>query len=392
MQLKSILRPLILAAGLLPGITLFSQITIVHVGPGFDQGEYEGVYYVLPQTALEIEVEMDKIIKLEGPFSRYADEYLGLEDIVERDLVTYELRKVRVKTSSVPDPEQVYFLARNEKQGREEKALLLSLDRSGIFLGAELLRPMDEQKSGLVTTDPQVDPDSLERYFRFLAANNIGIKVDTITRKITIDTTTIFRNSYKRRMVEKDDEQKVRDAVDQIELIRSNKFNILTGYQEVAYSKETMKFMIDQLDRMEKEYLDLFRGKIMKRSITYSYVYIPKVEDMQEEWVPIFGLSERTGFQKLKDANEELFYLRFENMGITELAGSDLADPGKTLEGLSYRFPEKVAISMKYKGREYDLMMTEVSQFGKVGVLPFGTNKMNLHNITGSIRSVLIEY
>jgi hypothetical protein len=193
-------------------------------------------------------------------------------------------------------------------------------------------------------------------------------------------------------MVEKDDEQKARDAVDQIELIRTNKFNIITGYQEVAYSREAMEYMIEQLDRMEEEYLDLFRGKIISKVISYSFVYVPKPEDLQEEWVPVFGLSERTGFQKLKDANDELFYLRFENMGITELAGSDLADPGKTLEGLSYRFPERVAISMKFKGREYDLMMTEVSQFGKVGVLPHGTDKMNLHIATGALKSVLIEY
>jgi hypothetical protein len=79
-------------------------------------------------------------------------------------------------------------------------------------------------------------------------------------------------------------------------------------------------------------------------------------------------------------------------MKVTELAGSDLADPGKTLEGLSYRFPESVAIVMKYKGREHELMKTEVAQFGKVGVLPYGTNKMNLHNATGALKSVLIEY
>jgi hypothetical protein len=47
---------------------------------------------------------------------------------------------------------------------------------------------------------------------------------------------------------------------------------------------------------------------------------------------------------------------------------------------------------MKYKGIEYDLMKTEISQFGKVGVLPFGTNKMNLHSATGALKSVLIEY
>jgi hypothetical protein len=392
MRLKSLMRQLLLLTFLLLAAVSFSQITIIHVGPDFKQGDFEGIYYTLPRTALKIDLEISNVIKIQGPFSQYADEYLGLQDVIERDLTTYQLNKISISTHSEPDPEQVYFVARSEKQSKEDKALLLSISRSGVFLGGELLKPVDERQVGMVTTDKQIDPDSLERYFRFLATNNLGIRIDTITRKITIDTTTIYQHSYKSRTVEKDDEEKAMDAVEQIELIRANRFNILTGYQEVPYSREAMEFMVEQLSLMEEEYLDLFRGKIIRQPITYSYVYIPGKNDKTEEWVPIFGLSERSGFQYLKDANDELFYLNFRPMGTTQFAGSEIAAEGKTLDGLSYRFPERTAISMKYKGRVYEVMTTEIAQFGTVSVMPSGTNKMSLHPATGAVKSVLIEY
>jgi len=341
---------------------------------------------------LKIDIEVDKVNKIKGPFSQYALEYLGLNDAIEKDLITYKLKKVIISTVSEPDPQQVYFVARTDKQSREEEALLLSMSSSGVFMGAELLRPLDEKQIGLVSTDHNIDTDSLERYFRFLAVNNRGIKIDTITRKITIDTTTIYRNTYKSRAVEKTDEQKARDAVEQIEIIRTNRFNIITGYQEVPYSKDAMAFMVDQLNKMEEEYLDLFRGKILKQKVKYSYIYIPEVADAGEEWIPVFGLSERTGFQALKDANDELFYLGLKGTGATLHTGSELPGPGKTVQGLTFRVPEPVNVKFKYKGKTHNVMMTEIGQFGTVSVLPQGTTKVNLHPSTGAIKSVLIEY
>ena len=371
---------------------MVSQINVVHVGPGFTQDNFEGIYYSLPRTAVKIDLELDKVTKVQGPYSQYAAEYLDLEDVVDRNMTSYHLKKVNIGTMSEPDPEQVYFIARSDRSSREEEALLISLNSSGIFLGAELLKPMEEQNVGLVTTDTDMDPDSLERYFRYMAVNNQGIKIDTITRKITIDTTTIYQYTYKSRMIEKSDDQKAREAVEQIELIRTNRFNIITGYHEVPYSKESMQFMVDQLNRMEEEYLDLFRGKIIKKTVKYTFLYIPEPEDASEEWVPVFGLSEREGFQSLQDANDELFYLGFQVNGISQHTGSQNIAKGSTVQSLPFRVPERVAISIKYKGKSYDVTMSDIAQFGSISILPVGTSKMNVHPGTGAIKSVLIEY
>ncbi|MEA3479080.1 MAG: DUF4831 family protein [Bacteroidota bacterium] len=389
---KSALRPLVLMACLLWGSQLFAQLNVVHVGSGFNQGDYKGVYFTLPRTILKIDLVLDKVSKIQGPYSDYASKSLGLNNVIDRNITTYRLRSVNVSTLPEPDPQQVYFITRSEKASRGEESLLLSLTGSGVFLGADITKLEEEQYIGFVTTDHSIDPDSIERYFQFLAERNQGIKIDTITRKITIDTTTIYRHTYKRRLVEKSVDQKVKEALEQIENIRANRFNILTGYQEVAYSKEAMQYMVDQLDKMEQEYLDLFRGKIIHQTVNYSYQYVPGTEDAREEWVPVFGLSERSGFQGLKEANDELFYVQMKGTGVSQFSGTPTVGQGRSLEGLPYRIPERVMISVKYKGKVHEVMRGDIAQFGNVAVLPVGTTKMNLYPLTGGIKSVLIEY
>ena len=69
-----------------------------------------------------------------------------------------------------------------------------------------------------------------------------------------------------------------------------------------------------------------------------------------------------------------------------------MADKGKTIQSLPFRVPERVAISVKYRGKSYNVMMADIAQFGSISILPVGTTKMNVHPGTGAIKSVLIEY
>ena len=64
----------------------------------------------------------------------------------------------------------------------------------------------------------------------------------------------------KRTMVEKSPEQKAREAADFISKIKEDRFNLLTGYQEVSYNQETLEYMDTQLKLLEKEYMKLFTG------------------------------------------------------------------------------------------------------------------------------------
>ena len=116
-------------------------------------------------------------------------------------------------------------------------------------------------------------------------------KVDTIIRKVNIDTMTLERQYLKRTMVEKSPEQKAKEAADFISKIKDNRFNLVTGFQEVNYNKETLEYMDTQLRMMEKEYMKLFTGISIHRPMTFSYSYTPNPNQVNVE-VPDFQIPE----------------------------------------------------------------------------------------------------
>lgn len=52
---------------------------------------------------------------------------------------------------------------------------------------------------------------------------------------------------------------KAREAADMISRIRESRFNLITGYQETNFSRETMEYMDKNLQRMLQDYISLFR-------------------------------------------------------------------------------------------------------------------------------------
>jgi len=75
----------------------------------------------------------------------------------------------------------------------------------------------------------------LANYSKYSADISVFEKVDTIIRKINVDTMTVERQYYKRTMIEKTPEQKAQEAADFITKIKDNRFTLISGTSEVNY-------------------------------------------------------------------------------------------------------------------------------------------------------------
>ena len=73
--------------------------------------------------------------------------------------------------------------------------------------------------------------------------------IDTMIRRVSIDTLVIEEKIFKRSMIEFTDQEKAQEAADKIRQIEKDKYNLLVGYQETAYSREAMEFMYEQAGR-----------------------------------------------------------------------------------------------------------------------------------------------
>ena len=247
----------------------FAQVNVVHIDNNTSLSGKEGIFYSLPRTVIRIDVNIDRIENYKGPYSEFAMKYLGLKNVVLANSVEYKINSMKVTTSQQPDPDQYFFLELAGKLSKGEQSGLLSFTQSGLILGtipeqadtaAREENVVNKEEPGLAT-----EKDVFPEVFKYSADVNFFEKVDTIIRKVNIDTMTLERQYLKRTVVEKSPEQKAKEASDYIVKIKDNRFNLISGFQEVNYNRETLEYMDTQLKQMEKEYLKLFTGSAFTR-------------------------------------------------------------------------------------------------------------------------------
>jgi len=373
-----------------------SQISVYHIDQSVAPNSQQGVFYALPRTVVNIEVVIDRIENYKGPYADYALRYLGLQNVVMTNSVEYKISGIHITTSAEPDPGQYYFVELGEKISKSEQAGLLNLSESGLILGtlpnasdtAERIIRILQENNGITLTEKDVFPE----IFKYYADISVFEKVDTIIRKVSIDTLTLERQILKRTMVEKSPEQKAREAADFISKIKENRFNLLTGYQEVSYNRETLEYMDTQLKVLEKEYMKLFTGISIQKSYSYNYKYIPFANQINTE-IPIFKFLTGKGVMDLDEMGGRAITINVQRVGnTTQVSGylNRAVEEDKT-HGFYYRIPELARVSVTLPDGTVEETQCMINQLGVVTYLPASKWKVNFHETTGGIKEVVIN-
>ncbi len=374
----------------------YSQINVFHIDNNTSLTGKEGVFYSLPRTVIRIDVEIDRIENYKGPYSEYALKYLGLKNVVMENSVEYKITGMKVTTSQQPDPDQYYFLELPGKLSKSEKAGLLSFTESGLILGTipqkidtltKEEKVINKEEPGLAT-EKEVFPE----IFKYSADVNFFEKVDTIIRKVNIDTMTLERQYLKRTVIEKSPEQKAKEASDYIVKIKDNRFNLISGFQEVNYNRETLEYMDLQLKQMETEYMKLFTGISLHKTLTFSFYYTPNPNQVNTE-VPIFKYMKSKGMMELDEPGGKIVTIKVQRSGTTGTVASYLkrtADKNK-VHGFYYRIPELARVTVKVDENMTEETQCLVSQLGIVSFLPSNKWKVQFYKETGGVKGVAVE-
>ena len=355
----------------------------------------EGIFYALPRTIIKIDVSIDRIENYKGPYADFAARFLGLKNVVEANSVEYKINSIKITTTAEPDPDQYYLLGLPGKNGKNEVANLLTLSESGLILGVLPGRKDTTQKPTLAKQEelPAIsEKDVFPEIFKYSTDMSVFEKVDTIIRKVNIDTMTLERQYLKRTMVEKSPEQKAKEAADFISRIKDNRFNLLTGFQEVNYNRETLEYMDTQLKMMEKEYMKLFTGISIHRSLNFSYSYTPNPNQVNTE-VPIFKFIKTKGVMDLDEPGGKIITIKVQRSGTTGSVSNWLsksAEKTKT-HGFFYRIPELARVIVKVSDNLQEEAQCLVSQLGIVTSLPPDKWKVEFYKETGGIKTLNAE-
>ncbi|NQU50990.1 MAG: DUF4831 family protein [Bacteroidetes bacterium] len=332
----------------------------------------EGITYSLPRTGLRVYVRATKEMFEPGPYAGYAEQLLGLKNIKTRSVSKWTISEIRIESFSEPDPEQVY-------KAMGDASSMLNLTSDGRISGINIAN-VTPLATVLKTNKVVQIPDEFEDFsFDYFTDTPFYIQGDST-------------NGF--QPVRVGAEQKAAEAAQRILDTRLNCYDMAAGrLDEFHPDGEAYKASLDELKKIEKNYLSLFVGRTTQKKDIFSFSYIPVKASGKGE--VIFRISEENGVVSASDLSGKPVMVEFEvdkNLinKYTELSKSENPLAGKS--GLYYRMPGMATVNIINELNIIASARLPIAQFGIVAPLPedvvYGGFMVQYHIETGAIKSI----
>ena len=320
------------------------------------------IVYGLPRSVFTIVAELERTLELPGPYAKYAGDLLGLDNVIKEETESWSVKGITVKTHQELDPSEFYVVKSNSLF----QTNILSLKKEGLILD---INPEIYYSDGNQTGINESENNQF-RSFDLGSDEYFSVQSDTVYKRVNIDS-SFMRIPYiveKKKVLTVD--QLAEKAAKRLMEMRDGKHLILTGEANVFPQSEAP---IIEMNRLEKEYTELFTGKIIRETRTFTSQIIP-VKEMIGKPVELFRFSELTGpvsgnVQGGKPVTIE-FIPEQKTKDLTIL-GKSQADPGAPVyDKLFYRVPDVVCLKINAGTETLFSSRRLVYQFGQVIQLP----------------------
>lgn len=296
--------------------------------------------YSLPSTTFVVEVDAVQEYFFAGPYAAFAPKMLGFS-APEEDAVSARVTRVALQPCVEADLSARYPV----EAGLE---YLLNLSSQGLVcfrdtLEAEALRwrfsPLpsrDWSDKGLTGSDVLRTETTVE-----MVQVDTGFVQMPVSRKVP-DTKTL--------------EEKAAEAAEIILSVRQERRNIAMGHTDATFSGEALHSALEELSRIEEEYLALFRGYKVERPLHGVFDVRPSADERVQRYVA-FLLSDTDGLKT--EGRGTPFYLEIEAETHPETL-----DAGGRRRTLRYREPAICTVRLTQDGRDLLVTRAPVYQLG----------------------------
>lgn len=321
----------------------------------------KALVYALPMTVFEIEVTLDHTIEKPGPYVSFASDLIGISDVIKVEREEWSLRSVSLKPLEEIDPAEYYII----KSNTPIRSNSLILRENGLILDINSgSLPKREQGSY------GFDSGGGDLRFNDLGADRYSsVQRDTAYRVVKVDS-SFLRVPYlveKKRQLTK--EQLAELAARTLLELREGRHMILTGEANVFPQSDAA---INEINRIEKEYMSLFVGKTWSEIVTIKIYFIPEMTENNLSSV-LFRLSDERGVSDPKSTVGEPVTIALVPTGKTKplYASQGIQLVSSTAApGLIYRIPEVVEATVQYGNKTILKTRTIVYQFGQKVLIP----------------------
>lgn len=309
------------------------------------------VRYALPTTTLRVTVSVSKVQEVRGYFADYAENLLGLTNIIQQNRTYYTLNSVAVDPVTAPDESKIYkaFTSNIEiaKLWQQE-----SKTSSDVFAATPLTA---------YTVHTATLPDFFKNYADISYTQRSEAFVDT---QIIDGVVTQVPASHT-RTVSKSFESKAREAADAIMKSRKDQYNLVAGEQETPYSGEAIQTMLSELKAWENNYMSLFTGISISDTITYVFYITP------ENLTPVtaFYFDATKGFSQDNGTSADAYNLVFNR--IYKKSVTELVEINYPQHGYVTRDAKPVQVSLTHaNAKVHDFGILNMHQAGSLQLPP----------------------
>lgn len=245
------------------------------------------VVYSLPLTTVRLDVEAVCETYTPGPYCQWAKKYLGI-DVPQEASTSYTLSRIRMTPYLEADRSCSYVVNLDGMLGEASPASFFEFSSQGLLL-------LSDENKGNVNSwrFPSMAPGS-------------GTLASEATANLTSTETTLYRSvrteggGYDRvavrqsQVVEKSTEKKAQEAASMILSLRENRLNIITGNTDATFSGDALRAAVEEIGRLEEEYMRLFTGTVSSSVQAMSFDVVP-ASGPEEELTMAFRISDSHG-------------------------------------------------------------------------------------------------
>lgn len=292
------------------------------------------VYY-MPQTMMEIDITYTVETEEAGPYSRYAEKYLGTEDVISVNSQKAEIVGVNVRSRSKADMSRPVKVSADGGANMQ----LLSIAENGVLYGYNLpmtIHPL-QPTAGETPTSPVAacatqQPVALPLTEEQLKAQTPALRAEAIAKQI-----------YR---------------------IREAKMYLLSGEIENAPGDgKGLEVALKELSKQEKQLVQLFTGKRTRKTICKTITYVPT----KSEEKPLLYFSPENGVTAEEDASALPVMLNFiarKQVLAPAVLTKKNAKNATTASAICYNLPGTGMYTISYDGAMLLEGTLPVAQFG----------------------------
>jgi len=371
-----------------------SEMYITNINSNYIKNT-SGIIYTLPKTKLEVEIEITETHKQKGPFAKYTNLYFNTKNAITKNSTDYRISNISINSKPIVDSANIYCINSLDN----EIVSLINLTQNGFIAGINI----SDYQSEKIETEQKNISISNNNFNKFIDYADFSLKsiretqYDTIYKEVLQDSVIVKIPIIKKKEVYKSLQKQAKETADVLFLLRDDRNALLKGENDGNNfpDGDALKLMINELNKLEKQYMNLFTGQEIKIKKQYKFEVIPN--SSTDSTIYLFNFSEKKGLYKTTSAKNAIYLKLNKNTYLvptskfTKKAISNNKNKLGAYSGIMYRIPQNVLAEVVNNKTILYKKEIKIAQAGTINIIPkhlIQNTKVEFYPQYGSLKRI----